>query len=66
MVLEMDMRPLGDTVIQGLAGGADEWPEARACWDAKCANPQCDRVLYDKALTLSTIKQGIEELPSTV
>ena len=61
IIMEMDARPLGDTVCNP---GLLEWPAARACWNAKCLN--CDRVLYDKTLTMRVIRECIEQLPTTI
>lgn len=61
IIMEMDARPLGDTVC---SPGLLEWPTARACWSAKCLN--CDRVLYDKTLTMRVIRECIEQLPTTI
>ncbi|KAI0785510.1 hypothetical protein C8Q75DRAFT_775218 [Abortiporus biennis] len=61
IVLEMDNRPLGDTVLNV---GLNDWPSARACWNAKCSH--CDRVLYDKKETLRAVKECIDQLPSSV
>ncbi|KAI0356238.1 hypothetical protein OH77DRAFT_1478330 [Trametes cingulata] len=61
IIMEMDGRPLGDTVCNP---GLLEWPAARACWNAKCIN--CDRVLYDKTLTMRVIRECIEQLPTTI
>ncbi|KAI0915753.1 hypothetical protein AcW1_003734 [Taiwanofungus camphoratus] len=61
IILEMDIRPLGDTVCND---GLLEWPAARACWNARCGN--CDRVLYDKKETLRVIRECIDQLPATV
>ncbi|CCL98364.1 uncharacterized protein FIBRA_00359 [Fibroporia radiculosa] len=61
IILEMDVRPLGDTVCNH---GLLEWPAARACWDARCTN--CERVLYDKKETLRVIRECIDFLPTTV
>ncbi|KAH9945683.1 hypothetical protein B0H21DRAFT_425073 [Amylocystis lapponica] len=61
IILEMDVRPLGDTVCNE---GVLEWPAARACWNARCTN--CDRVLYDKKETLRVIRECIDQLPTTV
>ncbi|KAI0769655.1 hypothetical protein BD413DRAFT_77005 [Trametes elegans] len=61
IIMEMDGRPLGDTVVNP---GLLEWPAARACWSAKCIN--CDRVLYDKTLTMRVIRECIEQLPTTI
>jgi hypothetical protein len=58
---EMDVRPLGDTICDH---GLMEWPEARRCWEAKCAN--CSRVLYDKKETFRVIRECIEQLPTTL
>lgn len=59
IVLEMDVRPLGDTILDA---GLIEWPEACACWTAKCPNAECDRFLYDKEETLRVIRECIEGL----
>jgi hypothetical protein len=59
IILEMDVRPLGDTVLET---GLVDWPEARACWTAKCPNVDCDRSLYDKGETLRVIRECIEGL----
>jgi len=61
IVLEMDRRPLGDTILNV---GLNDWPAARACWNAKCL--ACERVLYDKKETLKGIKDVIDQLPTTV
>lgn len=62
IILEMENRPQGDTVPQGLL----EWPEAKACWRAGCPNPVCGRLLYDKPETVRVIKEAIDKLPNTV
>ncbi|KAF9233503.1 hypothetical protein BU15DRAFT_53772 [Melanogaster broomeanus] len=62
VIMEMDIRPLGDTVLNI---GLTEWPEAKASWDAKCPNPDCSVVLYDKADTIRLIRECIENLPKT-
>lgn len=61
IIMEMDARPLGDTVYNA---GLLEWSAARACWEAKCIS--CDRVLYDKTLTMRVIRECIEQLPTTI
>jgi len=61
--LEMDRRPLGDTLC-GL--DMEEWPESVACWSAKCKKEGCGKLNYNKATTLRDIKAGIERLPSTI
>ncbi|KAJ8518052.1 hypothetical protein ONZ45_g4845 [Pleurotus djamor] len=63
IILEMDNRPLGDTVIEL---GLQTWPEAHACWSAKCPNRECDRFLYDKAETVRVVQECIKRLPDTV
>ncbi|KIY50374.1 hypothetical protein FISHEDRAFT_39617 [Fistulina hepatica ATCC 64428] len=60
IVLEMDLRPLGDTIMNY---GLVEWREAQACWAAKC---KCDRNLYDKAETLRVIRECIDGLPKSI
>jgi hypothetical protein len=62
VVMEMDVRPLGDTVVDV---GLTEWPEAIACWDAKCPNAECTCVLYDKVETLRLIRDCIDSLPKS-
>ncbi|KAG1742119.1 hypothetical protein EDB19DRAFT_1702106 [Suillus lakei] len=62
VVMEMDVRPLGDTVVDE---GLTEWPEAKACWDAKCPNTECTCVLYDHIETLRLIRDCIDSLPRT-
>jgi len=59
IILEMDVRPLGDTILDT---GLSEWPEARACWTAKCPNSNCDRSLYDKGETVRVIRECIDGL----
>jgi len=61
IVSEMDTRPMGDTVLDK---GLDDWPAAKACWDAKCKG--CDKVLYDKKETLRAIRQCMEKLPKEI
>ncbi len=61
IVLEMDVRPLGDTILNG---GLNDWPAAKACWNAKC--PSCARVLYDMQQTLETVRGCIAQLPISV
>lgn len=63
IVLEMDLRPLGDTILDP---NLSEWPEALACWEAKCGQPGCSRYLYDKNETFRVIRECIEKLPKTI
>ncbi|KAF9475574.1 hypothetical protein BDN70DRAFT_813919 [Pholiota conissans] len=58
MFMEMDRRPLGDTLC-GLE--MEEWPESIACWEAKCG--KCGRLNYNKLITLRDIRQCISKLP---
>ncbi|KAJ6494252.1 hypothetical protein C8R45DRAFT_824731 [Mycena sanguinolenta] len=60
---EMDIRALGDTVI---GSAVDEWPEALACWSAKCAGAGCSKAIYDRDTILPEIKACIDQLPDTV
>ncbi|KAJ6517894.1 hypothetical protein C8R47DRAFT_959925 [Mycena vitilis] len=61
--VEMDVRPLGDTVT---GAGVDEWREALACWGAKCTEKDCGKALYDRDAILPEIKACIDRLPDTV
>lgn len=63
MVFEIDLRPLGDTVVDV---GLLEWPEAQACWSARCPKVDCGRSLYDKNETLRVIRDCIDKLPKTI
>lgn len=60
IILEMDVRPLGDTIDTGLS----DWPEAQACWLAQCL--KCSRFLYDKGETTRVIRECIDKLPRTI
>lgn len=44
IILEMDVRPLGDTVVNS---GLLDWPEAKACWDAKVICIDGQNFIYD-------------------
>jgi len=61
--VEMDQRPLGDTLI---SLDIAEWPETIACWAAKCSNKGCEKPNYDPATTLRAIELSIRELPITI
>lgn len=61
IIMEMDVRPLGDTICEP---GLTEWTEAQKCWNARCAN--CNRVLYDKKESLRVIRDCIAQLPTTI
>lgn len=58
---EMDIRPLGDTIVEP---GFTIWDEAQESWRAKCS--QCTHVLYDKMETQRVIRECIEQLPTTL
>ncbi|KAG8213511.1 hypothetical protein J3R82DRAFT_10143 [Butyriboletus roseoflavus] len=62
IVAEVDTRPLGDTILDV---GLTEWPEAKACWEAKCPYTDCAILQYDKTETMRLIKECIDELPKT-
>lgn len=62
MVLEIDVRPLGDVILDV---GLSEWPEATACWRAACVNEGCKRLLYDRSETIRVIRDCIAQLPKT-
>ncbi|KAF8917899.1 hypothetical protein CPB85DRAFT_1430976 [Mucidula mucida] len=72
MLVEIDKRPLGDTVsgysVDGIGGdmaslGVMAWKEAEQCWAAKCQNADCGAANYDRLTTLKQIKQCVDELP---
>ncbi|KAJ4497983.1 hypothetical protein C8R41DRAFT_176492 [Lentinula lateritia] len=46
IILEMDVRPAGDTILEH---GLSEWPEALACWQAKCAQAGCSDMVQGSA-----------------
>lgn len=65
MFLEIDKRPLGDTL--GLVvGETAEWPEAKACWEAKCRKDDCGGLNYDRVATLRQIRNCVDLLPLTI
>lgn len=65
MFLEIEKRPLGDTL--GLTMGAvAEWPVAKACWEAKCSKEGCGGLNYDRVATLRQIRACIALLPTTI
>ncbi|KAJ7874741.1 hypothetical protein B0H14DRAFT_2717339 [Mycena olivaceomarginata] len=63
MIQEIEIRPLGDTIIDK---GLVDWPEAKACWLAKCPNRVCARSLYDQEPTMRIIRECINELPRSI
>ncbi|KAJ3864707.1 hypothetical protein EV359DRAFT_63754 [Lentinula novae-zelandiae] len=46
IILEMDVRPAGDTILEH---SLSEWPEALACWQAKCAQAGCSDMVQGSA-----------------
>ncbi|KAF8802651.1 hypothetical protein BYT27DRAFT_7111985 [Phlegmacium glaucopus] len=60
--LEMDRRPLGDAVVDEAA----DWPEALACWEARCTKEGCGGQNYGRVATFRQIRTCIDILPSTV
>ena len=65
MFLEMERRPLGDT-LGVVVGSTADWPEALACWEAKCKKDNCGGLSYDRIATLKQIRACIALLPSTI
>ncbi|TFK35174.1 hypothetical protein BDQ12DRAFT_760384 [Crucibulum laeve] len=63
MFVEMDRRPLGDTLC-GL--DMEEWPEAIACWEARCTKEGCGRLNYSKIATLRDVMDCVGRLPFTI
>ncbi|KAJ7690649.1 hypothetical protein B0H17DRAFT_982909 [Mycena rosella] len=63
MIQEVEIRPLGDSILDS---GLAEWPEAKACWLAKCSNRVCARSLYDQEPTMRIIRECIDELPRSI
>ncbi|KAF9482838.1 hypothetical protein BDN70DRAFT_874419 [Pholiota conissans] len=65
LFLEMERRPLGDT-LGTVVGDTAEWPEALACWEAKCSKEGCGGLNYDRIATLRQIRACVALLPLTV
>lgn len=65
LFLEIDRRPLGDT-IRAEVGGAADWPEALACWEAKCTKKACGARHFGRVTTFRQIRACIDTLPSTI
>jgi hypothetical protein len=61
----MDRRPLGDTICAEVGGAAD-WPEAFACWEATCTKEGCGGQNYDRVTTFRQIRACMDILPSTI
>ncbi|KAJ7732356.1 hypothetical protein DFH07DRAFT_929071 [Mycena maculata] len=62
---EMNVRPLGDTLGVPV-GGMCDWPEAKACWAARCAKEGCGAANYDRAATLKQVRTCVDALPLVV
>jgi hypothetical protein len=65
LFLEIDRRPLGDTICAEVGGAAD-WPEALACWEAKCTKEGCSARNFGRVTTFRQIRACIDTLPSTI
>ncbi|KZP28598.1 hypothetical protein FIBSPDRAFT_244555 [Athelia psychrophila] len=63
MTCAMDQRPKGDTIL-GADAPFEDVAEAQACWKAAC--PGCLNLLYQKAGTLSNIKECLNSLPRSI
>ena len=61
MISGMDMRPMGDTLIGTVL---EERPEASACWEAKCK--QCSKFTYARTLTLQSLSNCLDLLPTSI
>jgi len=62
MLYELERRPAGDTVLTGL----EEWPQALACWAARCKKTMCVSPVYDKVSSTKAIKDVLDSLPNAV
>jgi hypothetical protein len=61
MISQMDMRPMGDTLIGTVL---EERQEARACWEAKCK--PCGKLSYERASTLQSLSICLDLLPTSI
>ncbi|KAF9074460.1 hypothetical protein BDP27DRAFT_190737 [Rhodocollybia butyracea] len=70
MVMEMERRPLGDSIVgfevDGIGGenfaGVLTWPEADACFKATCTKEGCGGLNYDICATLKQIAWCVDSL----
>jgi len=62
MLSEIERRPMGDTLNLGAAC----WPEAQACWEARCSKEDCSALYYDKFMTLRQIEACMNLLPKNI
>ncbi|KAJ4481003.1 hypothetical protein J3R30DRAFT_2387358 [Lentinula aciculospora] len=72
MVMELERRPLGDSIVgsevggiggEHLAEGIVTWPEAEACFNASCEKKGCKSPNYDACATLKQIQGCVDSLP---
>ncbi|KAJ8462412.1 hypothetical protein ONZ45_g9201 [Pleurotus djamor] len=63
MFMEMDKKPLGD-MVGSLE--MEEWPEAQACWSAKCSKDTCGKLNYDRLTMLQAIQSCMARLPDSL
>ncbi|KAK7471255.1 hypothetical protein VKT23_002663 [Stygiomarasmius scandens] len=64
LFVEMDKRPAGEFIRD--VTEMDEWPETQACWEARCTNGGCGKVLYHKPSTVQAMRDCLDKLPTTV
>ncbi|KAF5381874.1 hypothetical protein D9757_007541 [Collybiopsis confluens] len=71
MIMEIDRRPLGDSIIgfdvggiggEDFVGGILAWPEAQACFAATCVKEECGGLNYDQCATLKEIQDCVDTL----
>ncbi|KAJ7655945.1 hypothetical protein B0H17DRAFT_1146278 [Mycena rosella] len=62
---ELDGAPLG-AELGVPVGGMCDWPEARACWAARCTKEGCGAANYDRVATLKQIRACVDALPVSV
>ena len=62
MFAELEICPVGDTVLAGL----EVWPAALTCWSAKCKRATYLSPVYDKTLSSKAIKDVLDALPNAV
>lgn len=61
---EMELRPLGDTVVRKL--DMAQWDEAEACWNARCVKDSCGGLNYDRVATIRQIRNCLDLVPETI
>ncbi|KAF8870329.1 hypothetical protein BD779DRAFT_1614192 [Infundibulicybe gibba] len=65
MVLEIERRPLGDTLTSPL-GPMAEWDVAKECWSARCSKRGCGWLNYDRLATMKEIRACLQALPDRI